>query len=73
MGVTTFPRYGTQLEALREAIAARPAQDWGSTVYDAWLYAMEPMFVPHGKAFPGFMRGRGPRRRTRPVSGRTRS
>ncbi len=29
-----------------------PRADWGSTVYDAWLYALQPMFVPHGNAVP---------------------
>ena len=33
----------------------RPAAAWGSTVYDAWLYALAPMFAPHGTAFPDFM------------------
>lgn len=56
LGVTTFPHYDTQLEAMRQAVATRPAQDWGSTVYDAWLHGLEPMFVPHGTAFPDFMR-----------------
>ena len=56
MGVTTFPHYDTQLEAMRKAIATRPAQDWGSTVYDAWLHGLEPMFAPRGTAFPDFMR-----------------
>jgi Protein of unknown function (DUF3160) len=55
-GVTSYPHYETQLTAMQKLVAARPAQDWGSTVYDAWLYALQPMFVPHGKAFPDFMR-----------------
>ena len=28
------------------------AADWAATVYDAWLYALEPMWAPHGEAFP---------------------
>jgi len=55
-GETTYANYDSQLAKLRKAVAARPAADWGSTVYDAWLYALEPMFVSHGTAFPDFMR-----------------
>ena len=40
----------------RQAVATRPAEQWGSTVYDAWLYALQPMFAPHGTAFPDYMR-----------------
>jgi hypothetical protein len=56
-GDTAYANYDSQLEALRAAMAARPPEDWGSTVYDAWLYALEPMFAPRGEAYPGFMRG----------------
>jgi len=56
LGVTAFPGYDAKLKAMQKAVAARPAQDWGSTVYDAWLYALQPMFVAHGKVFPDFMR-----------------
>lgn len=56
LGETDYANYDAQLDALRQAIAARPAADWGSTVYDAWLHALEPMFGTREEAFPGFMR-----------------
>jgi hypothetical protein len=55
-GETSYANYETKLAAMSKLIAARPAADWGSTVYDAWLYALQPMFVAHGKASPDFMR-----------------
>lgn len=55
-GETRYANYDAQLGRMREAIAARPASDWGATVYDAWLHALEPMFAPHGRAYPDFMR-----------------
>jgi hypothetical protein len=55
-GETAYANYDRQLEAMREAIASRPPVDWGATVYDAWLYALEPSFVEHGRAFPDLMR-----------------
>jgi len=56
MGATAYEHYDAQLQRMREAVAARPQQDWGATVYDAWLHALEPMFVEHGEAFPDTMR-----------------
>ncbi len=55
-GETSYANYDSQLAKLEQAVAARPAADWGSTVYDAWLYALQPMFATHGTAFPDFMR-----------------
>ena len=55
-GATGYANYDSQLAKLKQAVAARPAADWGSTVYDAWLYALQPMFVQHGNQFPDFMR-----------------
>jgi len=55
-GATAYANYSSQLKKVQKAVASRPAKDWGSTVYDAWLYALEPMFVSHGTAYPNFMR-----------------
>lgn len=54
-GATAYAHYDTQLAKMRSVVAKRPPADWGSTVYDAWLYALAPMFAPHGAAFPDFM------------------
>jgi hypothetical protein len=56
LGETHYENYESQLARMQELIAARPAPEWGSTVYDAWLHALEPSFVAHGEAFPDFMR-----------------
>jgi hypothetical protein len=53
---TAYKGYSARLAKLQAAVAARPRADWGSTVYDAWLYALQPMFAPHGNAFPDYMR-----------------
>ena len=55
-GETAHAGYLESLEALRTATAARTTGDWGATVYDAWLYALQPMWHPHGEAYPPFMR-----------------
>jgi hypothetical protein len=54
-GETAYLNYPEQMDAMREAVAARPDEAWGATVYDAWLAAVEPMWLPHGTAFPDFM------------------
>jgi hypothetical protein len=55
-GETAYANYDGQLQAMRRVIASRPPEDWGATVYDAWLTAVEPMFVARGEAYPDFMR-----------------
>jgi hypothetical protein len=55
-GATSYVHYDSQVAKLERAVAARSATGWGSTVYDAWLYALQPVFVQHGKQFPDFMR-----------------
>ncbi len=54
-GETAFANYPEQMEALRGAVEARSDEAWGQTVYDAWLAAVEPMWLPHGAGFPDFM------------------
>ncbi len=54
-GETKFANYDEQLSTMSKAVASRPDEAWGATVYDAWLSALEPMWTPHGKAFPDFM------------------
>lgn len=55
-GETAYLHYDEQLDLMRALIAGRAAADWAGTVYDAWLYALAPMWAPHGVAFPDFMR-----------------
>ncbi len=55
-GQTAKANYPEQMAAMRAAVAARPDEAWGRTVYDAWLAAVEPMWLPRGEAFPDFMR-----------------
>ncbi len=55
IGATEYPGYSEQLTELQGLIAGRTIDDWGKTVYDAWLYAIDPMWQPHGTAFPDFM------------------
>lgn len=55
-GASAYAHYDDQLAAVTAAVTARPAAEWGGTVYDAWLSALQPVFVAHGPAFPDYMR-----------------
>lgn len=55
-GETEFGGYADQLSSMQELVAERTMDDWGKTAYDSWLYAIEPMWQPHGSGFPSFMR-----------------
>jgi hypothetical protein len=51
-----YPDYEPQMTTLRALVSDRSGADWAGTVYDAWLYAIAPMWSPHGLAYPDFMR-----------------
>lgn len=55
-GETAYLNYTEQMEAMRAALAGRPDEAGGGTVYDAWLAALEPMWLPRGESYPDFMR-----------------
>lgn len=55
LGGTDFDGYDEQLAAMQDLIAGRDEVDWGSTVYDAWLWAVAPMWQERGAEYPDFM------------------
>jgi Ca2+-binding RTX toxin-like protein len=48
--------YADQMEAMRDKVEGRSAEAWNATVYDSWLLALEPAFLPNGSEAPPFMR-----------------
>lgn len=55
-GAGDFAGYDEQLAELTAAVAERPVEEWGNTVYDAWLYALAASFAERGAAFPDHQR-----------------
>jgi hypothetical protein len=55
-GAMGYRGYPQQLDLLGSQVAQRPAADWGGTVYDAWLAALQPVLATHGSADPPVMR-----------------
>ncbi len=51
-----YLHYEEQLASLSDLLAARTIDDWAATVYDAWLYALQPKWSEKTGAFPDFMR-----------------
>jgi hypothetical protein len=52
----TYPDYEPQMDQMKALVGGRVAEDWAGTVYDGWLYAIQPMWSSHGDAYPDFMR-----------------
>ncbi len=55
MGETDYDGYDGQLAKVAARVDERDPEDWGRTVYDAWLYAIEPVWLEHGPEYPDFM------------------
>jgi hypothetical protein len=53
-----WTNYDSQLAMLAGLIDARSLEDWSGTVYDAWLWSLEPVWMRHGTAYPDYMRSR---------------
>ncbi|MDF1597877.1 MAG: DUF3160 domain-containing protein [Acidimicrobiia bacterium] len=50
-----YLHYEEQLASLRDLLATRTINEWAATVYDAWLYALQPKWSEKTGAFPDFM------------------
>ncbi len=55
-GASGYLHYDEQLSVMSDLVQGRDTQDWAGTVYDGWLYALEPQFVQRTTAFPDYMR-----------------
>jgi hypothetical protein len=54
-GATDYDGYDEQMAAMQALIAERTEADWGATVYDAWLWAVQPMWQQRSTEYPDFM------------------
>jgi hypothetical protein len=54
-GATAADGYEQQMAAMQQLIADRTEEDWGTTVYDAWLWAVQPMWQQRGVEYPDYM------------------
>jgi len=54
-GQNDFRHYDSQMAAMRKAVEAVPDAAWGGTVYNAWLWSLEPMWIARENAFPDYM------------------
>lgn len=54
-GTMDVPGYAGQLDVMQQNVSERSIEDWSSTVYDAWLYAITPMWQERGDDYPAYM------------------
>lgn len=54
-GETAFANYDTQLDTMRAFLAGQGTEDWAATVYNAWLYALQPKLTARGDPYPPMM------------------
>jgi hypothetical protein len=52
---SAFPEYDLQMEKMSGLVATRTMDQWAGTVYDGWLYALQPMWSLRGEVYPDFM------------------
>jgi hypothetical protein len=58
-GERHYLHFDEQFALMQALVDGRTGDEWARTVYDAWLYAMQPVLSPHGTAFPEFMQTPG--------------
>jgi hypothetical protein len=54
-GQNDYAHYNSQMKSMRQAVEAVPDAAWGGTVYNAWLWSLEPTWIARGTAFPDTM------------------
>ena len=55
-GQFEYRNYERQLRSNQQLFARRALSAWGATVYDAWLWAVQPAWSRKGEQHPPFMR-----------------
>jgi hypothetical protein len=55
MGDTHYLSYTLQMDKMRAWTGSLTVDDWTETVYNAWLYAFQPLLEVPGEGYPAFM------------------
>jgi hypothetical protein len=63
MGETAYANFDSQMDKVRDELAATGDDTWTENVYWSWLYALQPIIEVKGESFPEFMRTQAWRRR----------
>ncbi|HEY70765.1 MAG TPA: DUF3160 domain-containing protein [Anaerolineae bacterium] len=56
MGETAYENFNTQMDKVRDELAATGVDTWTENVYWSWLYALQPIVEVKGESYPEFMR-----------------
>ena len=55
LGETAYANYPEQMTKMRDWTSSLTANDWTETLYNGWLYTLQPLFALPGDGYPQFM------------------
>lgn len=55
LGETAYANYPEQMTKMRDWTASLTADDWTETLYNGWLYTLQPLLAEPGDGYPQFM------------------
>ncbi len=55
LGETAYANYPEQMQKMRAWTAGLSADEWTETLYNGWLYTLQPLLAVPGEGYPQFM------------------
>jgi hypothetical protein len=55
LGETAYANYPEQMDKMRDWINSLSAEEWTETLYNGWLYTLQPLLDVPGEGYPQFM------------------
>ncbi|MBR4163180.1 MAG: DUF3160 domain-containing protein [Solobacterium sp.] len=57
-GNTEFENYTENMDKMKEVIAESTDEEWGASIYSAWLKTLKPLLDEKGEGYPEFMQNK---------------
>jgi hypothetical protein len=55
LGETSYENYPEQMQKMRDWTGSLSADEWTETLYNGWLYMLQPLIAVPGEGYPQFM------------------
>ena len=55
LGETSYENYPAQMQKMQDWTGSLSADDWTETLYNGWLYTLQPLMTVPGEGYPQFM------------------
>ena len=55
LGETSYENYPSQMQKMRDWTGSLTADEWTETLYNGWLYTLQPLMTVPGDGYPQFM------------------